>query len=54
MIKTESDEGNYTPTFKKRKFKDVGEGSSAVGKGSVIGSELADLAQEDFEDELMA
>ena len=54
MIKTESDEGSYTPTFKKRKFKDVGEGSSAFGEGSVIGSELADLAQADFEDELMA
>lgn len=53
-METGSDDGNDTPTPKKRKFEDAAEGSSDVGEGSVIGSELAELAQAGFEDELSA
>lgn len=53
-METGNDDGNETPTSKKRKYKDVVEGSSDVGEGPLIGSELADMAQAGFEDEITA
>lgn len=50
-MKTGSDDGNDTPTSKKRKYKDAADGSSEVGEGSAVGSEPADLAQAGLDEE---
>lgn len=47
-METGSDDEYDTPTSKKRKYED------AVGEGSVIGSELADLAQAGLDAEITA
>lgn len=52
-METGSDNDNNTPT-KKRKYKDAVDGSSDVGEASINGSELADLAQAGFDDEIAA
>ena len=44
-METGSDDGNDTSTSKKSKVENAADSSSDVGEGSVIGSELADLAQ---------
>lgn len=51
-METGSDNDNDAPTFKKRKYKDFGDDSSDVGEGSLIGSELAGLAQAGLDDEV--
>ncbi|CAF9921978.1 MAG: hypothetical protein ALECFALPRED_001987 [Alectoria fallacina] len=53
-METGCDNDNDAPTFKKRKYKDFGDVSSDVGEGSLIGSELADLAQAGLDDEVTA
>ena len=43
-METGSDGGDCTPSSKKRKYESAVDASSDVGEGSVIGSELEDLA----------
>ncbi len=52
-METGSDDDNDTSASKKRKVENAADGSSDVGEGSVIGSELADVAQAGL-DELTA
>ena len=53
-METDNENGNETPTAKNRKYKDAVDASSDVGEGPVIGSEVADMAQAGFEDEITA
>ena len=43
-METGSDETDFTPSSKKRKHESAVDASSDVGEGSVVGSELEDLA----------
>lgn len=53
-MESDSDDGDHAPTSKKRKHEDVTDGSGNVDEeGSVVKSESADPAQNDF-DELLA
>lgn len=52
-METGSNDENDSPT-KKRKYNDAINGSSDVGEGSVISSELVQLAQAALEDEIAA
>ena len=45
----DDDDDSYTPSSKKRKYDDAMDGSS-----SPIGSEIVDLAQAEYEDEMAA
>lgn len=53
-METGSDDEYDTPPSKKRKYEDAVNDSSDVGEGSVIGSELADLAQAGLDAEITA
>ncbi|KAF6238677.1 hypothetical protein HO173_003183 [Letharia columbiana] len=53
-METGSDDDNDTRTSKKRKYEDAVTDPSDVGEGSVIGSELADLAQAGLDAEITA
>lgn len=51
----DSDDGDQPPVSKKREYKDtIDDTGNFDEEGSAIGSEFADLAQKDFNDELFA